>query len=257
MGLIDSHAHLTYEGLFHRIDDVLARCNEAGVDKIITIGTDLDHTVNAIQLAGKYPDRIHVAAAFHPHEAANVSDDDIETMVQHWSDPAIVAAGEMGLDYHYDFADRNVQRAVFGKQLEAAKSYGKPVIIHCRDALDDTEALLVEKGFDHHRVVFHCFTGTAQDAARIASHGWRISFTGIVTFKKSTWLQEIAKNYPSEQIMVETDSPYLSPVPVRGKDPNEPSFVAHTAKFLAELRGVEYEQFANDTYRNTIQFFSL
>ena len=257
MGLIDSHAHLTFPELIDQVDGVLSRCAEAGVDRVITIGTDLADGKRAVELSKRYPDRVHAAAGFHPHEAAKVLEADISAMAALWDDDRVVALGEMGLDYHYDFADRPSQHNVFGRQLEMAGSHDKPIIIHCREAFDDLVPMLVEFGFADRRVVFHCFTGTVGEAAVVAKHGWRISFTGIVTFRGSKELQTIAKTYPADQLMVETDSPYLSPVPVRGKTPNEPAHVAHVARFLAELRGVSYEELVEQTARNTREFFGL
>jgi len=161
------------------------------------------------------------------------------------------------LDYHYDFADRENQQRVFSRQLELALGRGKPLIIHCREALEDAVAMLVDYGFENRSVVFHCFTGTSSEADRIAEHGWRISFTGIVTFSKSGELQEIAKRYPADQLMVETDSPYLSPVPVRSVRPNVPSHVAHVARFLADLRDASYPDLVEQTSANTKLFFRL
>jgi len=257
MGLIDSHAHLTYPGLVERIPEVLGHCDQAGVDAVITIGTRLTDAREAIELARRYPSRVYAAAAFHPHEADKVGAGDIDAMSRLWAEPEIVAIGEIGLDHHYDFADRVRQREVFARQLSLAAPINKPIIIHCREALDNAVPMLVAHGFRDRRVVFHCFTGTADEAGRIAEHGWRISFTGIVTFPKSQALQEIARTYPSDRIMVETDSPYLSPVPVRGKQPCEPAYVAHTARFLAELRGTPYDAFVAQTTGNTRTFFGL
>lgn len=257
MGLIDSHAHLTYPEFAGRMEAVLARCTEAGVDQVITIGTSLSDSRNAIELAERYPTRIHAAIGFHPHGADKVEEDELAAMAEHWGDKRVVAFGEMGLDYHYDFADRGNQKNVFARQLELARDRGKPLIIHCREALEEAIPMLVDNGFANRPVVFHCFTGTKAEADRIAEHGWRISFTGIVTFPKSGELQEIAKMYPADQLMVETDSPFLSPVPVRGVRPNEPAHVMHVARFLADLRGVCYEELVEQTSANTKLFFGL
>ncbi len=257
MGLIDSHAHLTYPEFAGRIEDVLAQCRAAGVDKVITIGTSLSDARQAIELARQYPTRIHAAVGFHPHEADKVSEADLMEMGELWADPRVVALGEMGLDYHYGFANRENQKKVFSRQLELARGREKPLVIHCREALDDAVPLLVNQGFTNQPVVFHCFTGTRAEADRISEHGWRISFTGIVTFPKSGDLQEIAKVYPADRLIVETDSPYLSPVPVRGVRPNEPAHVAHVARFLAELRGISFDELAAQTSANTNRFFRL
>lgn len=257
MGLIDSHAHLTYSPLYDQIDGVLARCAAAGVDGVITVGTSVPDTERGLGLARRFAGRVFVAAGIHPHESGKTSGEDLAALFALWARDDVVALGEMGLDYHYDFSDRAVQHRVFAAQLERAAALDKPVIIHSREALDDTIAALVHGGFEGRRVVFHCFTGTAEEAARIAAHGWRISFTGVVTFKKSQALQAVARNYPAEQLMVETDAPYLSPEPVRHVKPCEPAFVAHTVKFLAGLRGVPVDQHTEETARSTRAFFGL
>ena len=257
MGLIDSHAHLTFPELRDQVAEVLARCDEAGVDRVITIGIDLQDAREAVALAERYPGRLHAAAGFHPHEAEKVSESDLAAMGELWGHPSLVGIGEIGLDYHYDFADRAVQRSVFSRQLEMAASRNHPLVIHCREAFEDVIPLLLDHGFDNRPVVFHCFTGDAGQALRLEEHGWRISFTGVVTFPKSTGLQKIAKAYPEDALMLETDSPYLSPVPVRGRQPNEPAHIVHTVRFLAGLRGVPYEQLVASTAGNTERFFDL
>ena len=257
MGLIDSHAHLTYPELHDQIEGVLGRCAEGGVDQVITVGMDLADTQAALALAERYPREVRVAAAFHPHEAGRVADNDLTAMTDLWEHPKLVGLGEMGLDYHYEFADRSVQQVVFARQLELAGPRHEPLVIHSREALEDTIRMLTEHGFRDRAVVFHCFTGTAEEAARIAEHGWRISFTGIVTFRKSQWLQDIARSYPADRLMIETDAPFLSPEPVRSKRPNEPAYIAHTARFLADLRGEDFNSFVEQTARNTRAFFGL
>ena len=257
MSLIDSHAHLTFPELFGQVDDVLARSSKAGVDRIITVGTDLSDARRAIELVERYPSQVRATVGFHPHEAAKVSDVDMRAMEELWRSSSVVACGEMGLDYHYDFADRDVQRSVFSRQLELASPVGKVIVIHSREAFDDVVPILVEHGYRDRPVVFHCFTGSQVEADLVAAHGWRISFTGVVTFPKSAELQQIAKGYPAQELMVETDAPYLSPVPVRNKRPNEPAHVVHTARFLAELRGVAYEELVEQSAKNTRAFFGL
>ncbi len=257
MSLVDTHAHLTFPELVAHVDEVLKRCELAGVTRIVTVGTDLADARRAVDLAERFSGRVFAAVGVHPHEADKVTDDDLNAIAKLWTHPCIVAAGEMGLDYHYDFADRSRQRDVFARQLNLASDRRLPIVIHAREAMDDTIAILTDHGFTNQRVVFHCFTGSADDAARIAEHGWRTSFTGIVTFKGSTVLQAIAKSYPADKLMVETDSPYLSPVPVRNKRPNEPAHVAHVARFLSELRGVSFETLAEQTTRNATDFYGL
>ncbi len=257
MGLIDSHAHLTYPEIVGQLDDVLGRCSQAGVDEVITVGTDLADSRAATELAERYPGRVHAAVGVHPHESGKVGATDLVALSHLWGQPGVVAVGEIGLDYHYDFSDRAVQRSVFARQLELARPLDLPVVIHAREALEDTIRALVEQGYDQRRVVFHCFSETAAEASRIAEHGWRISFTGMVTFRKMDWLQEIAKAYPAQKLMIETDSPYLSPQPLRNKRPNEPAHLVHTARFLADLRGELYDTLVEQTAQNTRAFFNL
>jgi len=257
MGLVDSHAHLTFPELIDQIEEVLARARSAGVDQIITVGTNPVDVCKAVELADRFPDCIRAAVGFHPHGAKDVTAADLKTLDGLVDYQAVVALGEIGLDYHYDFSPRSVQLDVFDKQLQIASRCELPLVIHSREAVDETVRALETSGFAGRRVVFHCFTGTAEEAASIAEHGWRISFTGVVTFKGSRWLQAIARDYPADRLMVETDCPYLSPVPVRGKHPNEPAHIAHTVRFLADLRGVSYETLAEQTAQNTRDFFGL
>jgi TatD DNase family protein len=256
MPLIDSHAHLTMEPLAADVDAVLARAVEAGVEHVITIGTDLADARRAVALANR-DSRVSAVVGFHPHESGKVTDECWTGLGELIVEPTVVAIGEMGLDYHYDFADRAVQHEVFARQLEVASTTQKPIVIHSREAYLDTAAILRSAGYAGKPVVFHCFTGTEAEACDIRDNGWRISFTGVVTFKNATELQRIAKDYPAAELMIETDSPYLSPVPVRHIRPNEPSHVMHTARFLAQLRGESFEALAVMTNTNTRQFFQL
>lgn len=254
--MIDSHCHLTYPGLVERLSEVLERGRAAGVTRMITVGVTPDDADQAVAIAQRHAGMVYAAAAYHPHHAEEVTPEGLRRIAELWRRPPVVACGEMGLDYHYDFADRAAQRNAFAEQLSLANSFRHPLIIHCREAFDDVAAMLSDHGFTDRPVVFHCFTGGVEEAARIAEHGWRISFTGIVTFKRSQELQEIARGYPADRLMIETDSPYLSPEPVRAQRPNEPANVAYVARFLARLRGVDDEVLACQTERNTRAFFS-
>ncbi len=256
MGLIDSHAHLTAEPLDWNVDDVLGRATDAGVERVISVGTDARDSQQVIALARR-DDRVHPTVGIHPHEAANALEEDWTKLSELATDPAVVAIGETGLDYHYDYADRATQRSVFERQLELAKRTAKPVVIHCREAHDDTVAALRAAGLAGAKVVFHCFSGTQEEARDIADHGWRISFTGVVTFKNAGELHPIAAAYPLDLLMIETDSPFLSPEPVRHIKPNEPAHVVHIARFLAELRGMEFGDIVMCTSEATRAFFDL
>ncbi len=254
--LIDTHAHLTYPGLIERIDEVLGNAAAAGVGRIISIASDVADAERVLDLAKSYG-AVHATAGIHPHEAGKAGPDDVDRLAQLWRQPEVVAVGEIGLDYHYDFSDRPTQQRVFEAQLAAAAGTGLPLIVHCREAFDDCIALLEKHSYVNRPVVIHCFTGTPDEARAVAERGWRISFTGIVTFKKSTILQSIARTYLADKLMVETDAPYLAPVPVRHVRPNEPAYVAHTAAFLADLRGEALEALAARTTANARAFFNL
>jgi TatD DNase family protein len=256
MPLIDTHAHLTYPGLIERIDEVLANCRAADVTRVISVASDADDGARALALARAHA-MIASTAGIHPHQAGKVQPGDIERVAEQLAQPEVVAAGEMGLDYHYDFADRDAQRQVFSQQLEIARACEKPLVIHCREAFADCVELLEAHGYRDRLVVVHCFTGTADEAEQLAQRGWRISFTGIVTFKNSRALQQIARDYPADKLMVETDAPYLTPAPIRQVRPNEPAYVAHTARFLADLRGEDAQALAEQTTTNARNFFGV
>lgn len=253
--MIDSHCHLTYAPLLDQIDAVLARARAAGVTECVTVGTSLEDTGKAISLAAAHKG-VHPTAGVHPHEAGKVGGPWAAELETRAREPAVVAVGETGLDYHYDFADRAAQRRVFEAELEIAARVGKPVIIHCREAHADVLAVL--SAFPHpQRVVFHCFTGTRGEAGEILDRGHWISLTGVVTFKKSDKLREVARLIPADRLMVETDSPYLSPEPVRRVQPNEPSHVVHVARAVAAARGIDCDALERLTDENARRFFNL
>jgi TatD DNase family protein len=254
-GFIDSHCHLTYEGLGDRIDEVMNNASSAGVSEFVSIATDLEDAKRAFALAQDYKS-IHVVCGIHPHNAAKTAEGwDAELTKLAWRSD-VYGIGEMGLDYHYDFSDRATQSHVFRRQLEIAAAAEKPVVIHCREAHDDTLRILHESPKPP-RVVFHCFTGTIAEARSILDHGHWISLTGVVTFKKSDELREVARLIPEDRIMIETDSPYLSPEPIRSKRPNEPAHMIHTAECIARVRGLSLDEFAGLTVANTRRFFNL
>ncbi len=254
-GLIDSHCHLTSDALWPQADGVIARAIGAGVTEFITIATDIEDAARVQDLAARHSN-VHMVCGIHPHEAGKTADGwdrDLAALVAR-SD--VFAVGEMGLDYHYDFSDRPSQHRVFRRQLGLACDVKKPVVIHCREAHADVIAILGDfpklPG-----VVFHCFTGTKSEASDILNRGYWLSLTGVVTFKRSEELREVARILPADQIMIETDSPYLSPEPVRNVRPNEPAHLIHTARCMAEVRGMELPELTALTRRNTHQFFGL
>ncbi len=256
MSLIDTHCHLTSNALFRDVFGVCQRARAAGVALMITVATDASDSRRTVAAADHYHG-VSATIGVHPHEAAKVKAGDWQLLRELRHNPNVVAWGEIGLDYHYDFADRKTQQEVFSVQLADARRSGLPVIIHCRKAVADVVAMLEDHGFRGRRVVFHCFSGTSDEADTIIDRGWWLSFTGMVTFKNSSELQDIARRYPLEQLMLETDAPYLSPVPHRKVKPNEPRLLVHTAAFLADLKGISSAEMESLTTANAEQFFGL
>jgi TatD DNase family protein len=250
--MIDSHCHLTYEPLARQLDDVLKRAAAAGVERMITIGTDLADAQRAIELCRRH-ENIRCAIGIHPHHSAVAQDEDVAWLRSLQQSPAVVALGEMGLDYHHDFSPRNRQAEIFAAQLELARELNRPIVIHNREATDDCLAIM--KQFPAVRAVFHCFTGSPPEARKILDQGYLLGFTGIVTYKKSDELREVVKFTPSDRIVVETDSPYLSPEPVRKQKVNEPSLVMHTAEVVANLRGISLAELDQLTTANVARHF--
>lgn len=253
--LIDSHCHLTCDGLYEQVDAVLDRAAKAGVERCMTIATNFEDAERAFRLSATYSG-VHAAVGIHPHEANRVEEGWDETLRELIGRDDVYAVGETGLDYHYDFARREDQARVFRRQLELAENVGKPVVIHCREAIADALAVLGEYP-SLRRVVFHCFTGTTSEAERILKRGYWISLTGVVTFKKSDELRAVARLLPADRLMVETDAPYLSPEPVRDVRPNEPAHLVHTAACIARERDISVSDLAVLTSENARRFFGL
>lgn len=253
--MIDSHCHLTFDGLREQVVDVIERAAAAGVTECITVAQDLVDAEQALALSAEHQG-VHVAAGVHPHEAARVSEGWDAALVEIARREDVFAVGETGLDYHYDFSDRASQMQVFRRQLEIATEVGKPIVIHCRQAHGDTMATLAKyPGLTG--VVFHCFTGSTAEAREILDEGYWISLTGVVTFRKSDELRAVARTMPADRLLIETDSPYLSPEPVRRVQPNEPAHLIHTAACVAEQRGMTMPELSALTEANTRRFFTL
>ena len=256
MELIDTHAHLTYEGLEDRIDDVLARSRAAGVVEWITVGTDRAHCERALRLASRIPS-LWAGLGFHPHYANDVTDADIAYLHEAMKTERVIAVGETGLDYHYDNVVRDNQKRLFLAHLEIAVEMKKPVIIHTRDAFDDTMEMLARYDGKLCNTVIHCYGGSAEQTRYVLDRGYYISFTGTVTFKRSEALRQVAAMIPPERMMLETDCPYISPEPVRRIQPNEPAMLVHTARCLADIHKLTLERFAEITTSNARDFFRL
>jgi TatD DNase family protein len=252
--LTDSHAHLDDARFAPDRDLLIQRAWDSGVHRILTIGngTGPDDMGCGIPFADAYP-WIFTSVGIHPHDASKAEDRHFEMMLRFAKHPKVLAIGETGLDYHYDNSPRDVQQRVFERQLEVAAKAGLPVIIHTREADADTERIL--RGVTGVRGVLHCFTSSLGLAKAALDLGFLISFSGIVTFPNARELAEIAKAVPADRLLVETDCPYLAPVPHRGKR-NEPAFVVETARFLATLRGIPLEELASETSENFTRLFS-
>ena len=252
MSLIDSHCHLNYPGLVEDEAEVLERARARGVAGFLNISTRQAEWGDVVAAAERHSD-VWAAIGVHPHEADQHPDLDPTALVEAVKHPRVVAIGECGLDYHYDKSDRGAQRARFATHIEAARISGLPLVIHTRDAEEDTAAILREAG--DVTGVLHCFTGSQWLAEQGIALGMCISLSGIVTFKNATDLQQVAKVVPDDLLLVETDAPFLSPVPNRGK-PCEPAYVADTLAFVARLRGVEAEALAETTGANFFRLFA-
>ncbi len=254
MRLIDSHCHLNYEGLVERQAEVLDAARSRGVTGFLNISTRQREWTDIIAVAEREPD-VWASVGVHPHEADAHPDLGSAALAQAAAHPRVIAIGECGLDYYYDKSDRQAQRERFQAHIEAARETGLPLVVHTREAEEDTAQMLTaavrEGGVTG---VLHCFTGSADLARKGLDLGFYVSLSGIVTFKNAADLQATAKWLPADQMLVETDSPFLAPVPHRGKK-CEPAFVADTASFVAQLRGEDAEQLAAATTDNFFRLF--
>ncbi|MDQ3477684.1 MAG: TatD family hydrolase [Pseudomonadota bacterium] len=255
MKLVDSHCHLNYDGLAERQDEVLDAARARGVTAFLNISTRQREWSDVIGVATRNPD-VWASVGVHPHEADAHPDLGATALIEGAAHPRVIAIGECGLDYYYDKSDRAAQRERFQAHIEAARATGLPLVVHTRDAEDDTAEIL-ERAVGEGGVigVFHCFTGSAELARKGLELGFFVSLSGIVTFKNAKDLQQTAREIPLDRLLVETDAPFLAPVPNRGKT-CEPAFVADTAAFLAELRGEEPDALANATTANFYRLFS-
>ena len=252
---VDSHCHLEYEGLVEDQESVLARARDAGVQGFLNISTRQAEWDQVVATAARETD-VWASVGIHPHNADGHADLARETLFEATQHLKVVGIGETGLDYYYDKSDRNVQQSLFRMHIGVARETGLPLIIHTRDAEDDTAAILEdEMGKGAYPALIHCFTASAEFGKRVLDLGLSISLSGIVTFKNAKDLQEVAKVIPADRLLVETDSPFLAPVPHRGRT-CEPAFVADTAQFVADLRGIGVEDLATQTTRNFHSLFS-
>ena len=253
--LADSHCHLNYDGLAEDQPAVLARARARGVTAMLNIATRESEWDAVLATAQREPD-VWATVGIHPHEADQHPHVDAAKLVERARHPRVVGIGESGLDYHYDRSDRARQRVSFRAHIAAARTAGLPVVVHTRDAEDDTAAILAEElGKGAFGGVIHCFTGTGAFADRAIALGFYISISGIVTFKSARNLQDTAARLPLDRLLIETDAPFLAPMPHRGKT-GEPGFVADTAAFLADLRGEDVTTLAAATAENFHRLFA-
>jgi TatD DNase family protein len=254
--LVDTHCHLTFEPLADDVPGVVERSRAAGVTGWITVGTSLEDSRRAIELAGCY-ENMYATAGIHPHEAKDADADTLEELRRLARSEKVVAIGETGLDYHYNFSKQPDQKRVFAAHLEIAKDSGLPVVVHSRNAFEETLEILDHDGHGLKGVVFHCFSGSPEQARQLLERGYYVSFTGVVTFRNADVARAAAKVVPLDRLMIETDSPYMSPEPLRKQKPNEPALMVHTARFLADLKGVPLDDLAHATTRTAVEFFHL
>jgi TatD DNase family protein len=255
--LIDSHAHIQGKEYSEERDAVIARAHEAGVEKIIAVGGagDMSSNTEAIALAAAFPS-IYATVGMHPHDAKDVGEQELRELAALTSNAKVIAVGETGLDYYYNHSPHDVQRRVFTHFIHMARDTGLPLVVHERDAARETAELLRSEGGQDLRGVIHCFTGDYDAASAYLDLGFYLSFTGIITFKNAGPLREVVRNVALERMLVETDSPFLTPVPHRGKR-NEPAYVRFVAETIAEIKGLPLKEVAQRTTRNVQDLFKI
>ena len=249
MTLIDTHTHIYNDDYSKRIDDVIRAAENNGVEKIISIGVDLKSSEKCMKLAEKY-ETVYATCGIHPHESEEAPKGYLYELEQFYKHPKVLAVGEIGLDYYYDFSDRKTQRKIYQDQLEMANSLDLPAVVHCRESNDDILIGILESS--HRSGVIHCFASNLDFAEKILETGFYLSFTGMITFVKE--LEEVVREVPLDKMMVETDSPYLTPKPFRGKK-NEPAYVLHVAEKIANLKDISLEEVAESTTKTAYSLF--
>ena len=250
MTLIDTHAHISNDDYSDRMDDVIRMAVDKGVEKIISVGVDLETSEECIKIAEKYSS-VYATCGYHPHNAGQVPNRYLYELEQFYEHPKVVAVGEIGLDYYYNFSQPKDQKRVYQEQLEMARALALPAVVHCRDSDDDVLSGIQKSS--HESGVIHCFSSNLDFANSILDTGFHISFTGLITFVKE--LEVVVQKIPLNKMMVETDSPYLSPKPHRGKK-NEPAFVIHVAEKIAALKKISLEEVAKITTKTAYKLFT-
>lgn len=254
--LFDTHAHLDDEALYPDIEGVLTRAKEAGVNLINSVGCDWRSSLMNVHIADKYPNQVYASVGIHPGEVAGLTEKVLEDLFELAQSPRVVGWGEIGLDYHYPQPERDLQKKHFRSQIALAKEVGKPIIIHNRESHQDMIDILKEEKAGINGGILHCFSGSWEMAKLCMDLGFMISFAGPLTFKNARLAVDVAAKIPLDMVLVETDSPYLTPHPYRGKQ-NEPARVTYTAAKLAEIRNMDFERICEITTENAMRLFSI
>ena len=254
--LFDTHAHLDDPALYPDIDNVLKRAKEAGVTLINSVGCDWRSSLLNVHLAEKHPEMIYASVGVHPSEVADIDEQVLAKLLELAKTPRVIGWGEIGLDYHYENTNKELQQKYLRLQISLAKEAGKPIIIHDRDSHQDVVDILQEEHAGINGGILHCFSGSWEMAKQCLKLGFFISFAGPLTYKNARVPVEVAGKVPLDMVLVETDSPYLTPHPFRGKT-NEPARVIYTAEKLAQIRGMDYEEIAEITTANAKRIFRL
>ena len=252
--LIDTHCHFNHERLSD-IEDCLERAAEAGVTQMIVVGFDLTSSRCAVALTEQYPGVLFAAVGVHPHDSKDWSSETEAELRDLCANERVVAVGEIGLDFHHDFSPRDAQEIAFQAQMKLAAEVGLPVVIHCREAYPETLKILAETGIEAMGGVMHCWAGSPEEAQQTVGLGMSLGFGGTLTFKNADAIREAAANIPTERILLETDAPYLAPMPYRGKR-NEPAYSRIVAEKMAEVRGVSLPEIADLTTQNAQRLFT-
>jgi TatD DNase family protein len=252
LGIIDSHAHLTSETLWPHIEQILEGAIQAGVERVVNICTDALTLERGIELSHRHP-WIGNVAATTPHDVETEGESFFPLVVKAAEDKKLLAIGETGLDYHYEHSPRIAQKKYLEKYFDLALRFKLPTVIHCRDAFADLFSI-ADHCYSRHRLLLHCFTGTLEEAKKALDRGWKISFSGIITFKKSESLRKVVATVPLNSILIETDAPYLAPNSKRGTM-NEPAFILETAMCIAQVKQLDIEDVIATTRQNTLNFF--
>ena len=255
MELFDTHAHLDFPDFKEDLDEVVARSRDNGVCWILNVGTDIESSSRSVQIARDY-ERVYATVGVHPHDAKTMADNSLRALKLLAAEQKVVAVGEIGLDYYRDHSPREKQKEVFRLQISLARELKRPIVVHDREAHDDVYAIIKEERAAEVGGVMHCFPGDWEMAKKFINEDFYVSIGGPVTFKNASLLQDVAKKVPQDRLLLETDCPFLTPEPKRGRR-NEPAYLRYTAEFVSELRGIPVEELAYWTTNNAMQLFKI